>query len=438
MEEQHLPKEMAKKDMKKDILFLCQFFYPEYAASAELSYDTAEALSRAGFSVDALCGYPKEYTTENRLPMAETVNGVGIRRLKYIQLARKSKIGRLVNYFSFTAVMFLNLFRLRRYRSLVVYTNPPLLPWVAYAAKKLFGCKLFLVVHDVYPEIAVSTKKIGAGGAIAKLMRHINRRVYNSADRVVALSSGMKHFIEQNRPISKDKVCVIPNWYQDIPQVPKQTYDADFLKACRGKFVVSYLGNMGICQDMDTLLQAAKLLRHDENIHFLFAGHGNKTETVQAFIEREGLTNITLLGFLQNEDYQAALSVSRVAVVSLVEGICELCAPSKVYAYMMAGLPVFAVMDATADLAVEVLESRCGIHAANGDAAKLAENIRILSQNEPLCSQMGENARQVFLRKYNKEICMQQYIDMFSNEMEYENVRCVRFDSVFEAGKAKG
>ena len=48
----------------KDILFLLQFFYPEYISSATLPFDTATKLAEEGFSVDVLCGYPHEYTDE--------------------------------------------------------------------------------------------------------------------------------------------------------------------------------------------------------------------------------------------------------------------------------------------------------------------------------------------------------------------------------------
>ena len=46
---------------KKDIVFLCQFFHPEYISSAQLPFDTAKALAAAGYRVDAVCGYPREY-----------------------------------------------------------------------------------------------------------------------------------------------------------------------------------------------------------------------------------------------------------------------------------------------------------------------------------------------------------------------------------------
>ena len=41
---------------KKDILFLCQFFYPEYISSAQLPYETAVALKEAGVTVGGLGG----------------------------------------------------------------------------------------------------------------------------------------------------------------------------------------------------------------------------------------------------------------------------------------------------------------------------------------------------------------------------------------------
>ena len=72
---------------KKDILFLCQFFYPEYNSSATLPFDTAKYLASHGFTVDGLVGYPKEYSVDKHLSLEETVEGVGIKRIKYMQLA---------------------------------------------------------------------------------------------------------------------------------------------------------------------------------------------------------------------------------------------------------------------------------------------------------------------------------------------------------------
>ena len=98
---------------KRDILFLCQFFHPEYISSAQLPFDTARALAQAGFTVDVLCGEPKEYYSGPKVSKKETVDGISIHRLSYLQPDRSHILGRLVNYFSFTAAVFAHLGSLR-------------------------------------------------------------------------------------------------------------------------------------------------------------------------------------------------------------------------------------------------------------------------------------------------------------------------------------
>ena len=56
---------------KKDVLFLCQFFHPEYISSAQLPFDTAKALQKSGLTVDVLCGYPREYYSGPPVPDEE-------------------------------------------------------------------------------------------------------------------------------------------------------------------------------------------------------------------------------------------------------------------------------------------------------------------------------------------------------------------------------
>lgn len=69
--------------MKKDILFLCQYFYPEHNSSATLPFDTARYFAKQGFSVGVLCGYPKEYFDENEVPYEEEIDGIHIHRISY-------------------------------------------------------------------------------------------------------------------------------------------------------------------------------------------------------------------------------------------------------------------------------------------------------------------------------------------------------------------
>ena len=132
--------------MKKtrDVLFLCQFYSPEFAALAGLATDTAEALAAAGYSVDVICGYPKSYDKkgEGAVPKKEVKNGVGIKRIRYIAAGKKNVIRRLVNSYSFYFASLFRLFSMRKYKLIVTYSNPPMLPHVMSLASRLFGEKV--------------------------------------------------------------------------------------------------------------------------------------------------------------------------------------------------------------------------------------------------------------------------------------------------------
>ena len=403
---------------KKDILFLCQFFYPEYVSSATLPYDTALALQKAGFQVDALCGYPYKYAREEQTPLRETVGGIGIRRLKYIRNLKKGKLDRMLSFFSFTAAAFLHLPEMAKYRSVVVYSNPPILPWVAACAKKLFGTKLIFVAYDLYPEVAVQTHVLGECSLVSRVMKHINNFVFRNADRVVALSEEMKTFILANRPITADRVQVIPNWYADQGLRSGCREDNLFREHAKGRFVVSYFGNMGTAQDMQTILDTIRLMKA-EDVWFLFAGHGNKLEILRQTVAEEGITNVEIRDFLHGRDFQDALEISDAAFVCLERGITGLCVPSKTYSYMMQGLPLLAIMDES-DIVRDV-QAGAGCWVRNGESEKLAEHIRFMRDNPEKTKAMAEVCRRLYLEKYTLEGCTEQYSDMFREILLSEN-----------------
>ena len=401
--------------MKKtrDILFLCQFFYPEYISSAQLPYDTVRALQNAGFTVDALCGYPHEYLDGKDIPVREEIEGVRIHRLKYIQTGRAGFLGRLINYFSFTFMVLLNLFEIARYRAVVVYSNPPILPWIASWAKVLFGTKLIFVSYDLYPEVATVTNTLREGNIICRLMNHINQCVYRRADHVVALSSEMKDFILENREASDETVTVIPNWYKDKGGRPGAGEDNRFRETVEGRFVVSYFGNMGTMQDMETILGAIRELKDNPDIYFLFAGHGNKMEKLKEIVEQEQISNITIHDFLHGKDFEDALSISDCAFVSLEKGATGLCVPSKTYSYMMQGIPLLAIMD-RCDI-VRDIEKGAGLWVRNGESARLAEAIRELQADPDKAKNMRQTCREIYLKNYTTEICTNKYVTLFRN-----------------------
>lgn len=393
---------------KKDILFLLQFFYPEYVSSATLPFDVAVRLVEEGFSVDVMTGYPREYTELCNVPLKETVNGINIKRVRYLQPSRKRALGRTVNFLSLTVALTLRLFEMRKYKAVIVYSNPPVLPWLGAMVKKLFKCKLVFVAFDLYPEIALKTNALSQNGIVTKVMNRINETVYKLSDAVVCLSDEMKSFIVKNRCISQDKVHVIPNWHKD-ERDEKGKKESSFQKLTRKRLTVGYFGNMGVAQNMNPLLDAVSHFNNDGDLAFLIAGHGSKKSDIEQKILDEKIDNAHLFGFLRGQDYIDALASCDVALVTLEKGLDGLCSPSKTSSYMMMGLPIIDIC-ANANGITELNE---GYRVA--DSKSLIELIEYLKVNPDRLSEKSAASRSIYEKNFTPKLCLDKYIDLLKS-----------------------
>ena len=409
---------------KMDVLFLCLNFYPEYVSSATLPFETARALVQAGISVTALCGYPREFNNAGGVPLEEVKDGISIKRLHYLQASRVTAPGRIVNYFSFTAAVFARFFSLRKFNVLIVYTNPPVLPLVAAWASRLYQSRLILVSYDVYPEVALVTGSISRNGLIRRTMDFINRRVYRQVHQVVALSTDMKAFLLQHRPaLKEEQVAVIPNWFEEPADHGSRDPDPSGIgtdQYASGDLIVSFLGNMGTAQDLETILGAMRELKEEEGIRFLFAGHGNKKKGLAETIRTEGLSHAVVYDFLHGHDYRDALDLTQVFILSLAEGVTGLAVPSRVYGYLMAGKPIIAIMGAEAEIAADLKENQAGYVLSPGDVEGLVGALRELKHNSALRRAMGAGSRRIYEAKYTSEASWAKYIQLIRAALEYD------------------
>ena len=200
--------------MKRDILFLCQFFYPEYNSSATLPFDTASYLAQNGYSVGALCGYPREYNTSGEVPVRETKDGVSIHRLHYMQLSRHSRLGRLINYFFFlhsrSCSIFSKLRTTKRSLSIRIHRYFLLLQfWPIDSLKRKSSlCPTMFIRKSLMP-----SGSLREGSTVSSVMQRINRSLFQRAESVVALTDEMREYLLDHRPeLSANRVVTISNW----------------------------------------------------------------------------------------------------------------------------------------------------------------------------------------------------------------------------------
>lgn len=408
--------------MKKDVLILCQYFYPEYVSSATLPYDTALKLSQSGYSVDVLTGYPKEYLKESRkIQRKEIVNNIIIKRVKYISLSRKNKFGRLINYFSFTISILMRLRSLKKYKYVFVYSNPPLLPYIAYLGNKFYGAQIVFVLYDIYPEMALLTNSIKNNSLIHKIMNYINEKLYSKLTKLVVLSEDMKDFIASNREIDAKKICVIENWYHEIDS-QRNLFNNEIDKFDRlekdSRFKLVYTGNLGIAQDSDLIIDFIKNNQNSKNISFVIAGHGNKMNELKKIEADLTFNNLYIYDFLHDEEYEKLLLLADAFVLSLKKELSGLASPSKLYSYLAAGKPTIAILDSNSHLAQFILSENIGLISDTNNFSELTELVLVLQSNKKAYMEMCQNTINLFNRCYETDIATNKYVELMGNIKE--------------------
>lgn len=409
--------------MVKNVLLLCQYFYPEHVSSAILPAQLAEDLAESGHDVSVICGWPQEYHDGNSVTQRETYKRIKIYRLKYGNFNNKSKFGRMFNFFSFFMSALMKLPKIMKYHVVVVYSNPPILPIIGYWAKKLAKVKLVFVGFDLYPDNAIAINAISADGVISKMMKYINKRVYLNADRVIAISSDMKNYmLEAHKELDKERTVVIPNWYTGEIERSGNVKNDEFKKLRETyQLIVLYTGNMGEAQELDTIVDSIINMNKSgkyENVLFVFTGHGSKKDKIEQKLMDARVGNTRFYGFLKDQDYKDILNISDVCLVSLKKGIEGLGVPSKTYGYLAYGKPVISIMSDETELAKNISAYKAGFNVTQNNVDGFITAIENFLANKDLVKVCGMNSFRLHNDHYKKSLSLEKYRNVVDSMVE--------------------
>jgi len=400
----------------KQCVVISELYYPEQNATGFILTGIAEGLAEKD-SVNVLCAQPCYNQRGIKAPKTELHHGVDIRRCWSTTCDPKQIRGRLLNFATTSlSVGWRALFSIKRGDKVLVVTNPPLLPFFVRVVCWLKGAKFVLLVHDVYPDVFVPLGLMKSSHPLYRMLSWVNGKLYASADRVVALGRDMERLVEEKSQ-GGAHVSVIPNWgdVNVITPMPK-TENALLQKLnLTDKFVVHYSGNHGRTHDLLSIIEAAKLLEDERDVHFLFIGEGSgKAEVVARASELE-LENVTFCTFVDRAELNTSLNAADVSVLAFKKGMAGISVPSRLYNLMAAGKPILGVVDNNSEVADVIREAKLGIVVLPESPRNLAEQILSLRNDGDLRVKMAENSRNEAVSKYSYDVTKQQYRDLFDS-----------------------
>jgi glycosyltransferase involved in cell wall biosynthesis len=148
-----------------------------------------------------------------------------------------------------------------------------------------------LEIRDLWPE---AIRAVGAirNQLVIKALETIEAWAYRKADRVITVTNAFQRYIE-TRCARPGAVAIISNGvYLDLFFRPQRDPKLEQELGLTGKFVVGHFGTLGMAHHLETVLDAARLLRAESEIVFLIVGDGAERSRLERL--REAMASRTI------------------------------------------------------------------------------------------------------------------------------------------------
>lgn len=263
-------------------------------------------------------------------------------------------------------------------------------------------------VRDLWPEAIWECGKIRKNGLPAKIMTIGEHWIYKKAQSLIFTKEGdYEYLIDQGwtTELGGDidlKKCYYINNGVNIDIFEKsietiQLEDDDLID--EKKYNVVYAGMIRPANNVELMLEAAKLLKDDKDIQFLIYGSGNMLDELQKRIKKEKINNVKMKGFVERKYIPYILSKSKINILNYAQNTYNWSrgnSSNKLFEYLASGKPVISTVKMGYDI---ISKYECGLSLEKCDAQNLANAIRDIKnmpaeEYQRYCSNAKEAAAQ--------------------------------------------
>ncbi|MBR8838003.1 MAG: glycosyltransferase family 4 protein [Stigonema ocellatum SAG 48.90 = DSM 106950] len=402
------------------ILIYSYNYHPEPIGIAPLMTELAEGLVERGHEVRVITGmpnYPQRQIYEEyrgKWFVTEQQNGVTIQR-SYLRIKSKPNlIDRLLLELSFVATSLpqaLNGWQ----PDVILLTVPPLLVSLpATILSWLYHCPVVLNLQDILPEAAVRLGLL-KNKFIIRAFEVLEKFAYGRAHTISVIADG---FVDNlvNKGVPAQKIVCIPNWVNVnfIRPLSKENNPWKSAYQLDGKFVVMYSGNIALTQGLETVVEAALMLRHLPEIVFVIVGESTALKSLEKYCLSCGVDNVLLLPLQPREKLPEMLAAADVGLIVQKHNVIAFNMPSKIPLLLASGRPIVASVPATGTGGKAVKKSGAGIVVAPESPQALATAVLDLYSDPVKAAALGKKGREYAIERYSFEQAIAQYETLLS------------------------
>lgn len=396
-----------KKTLK--ILYISQYFPPEIGATQTRAYEMTQNLASMGHEITVLTEFPNHPTGiipkqyRYRFFKKEKMGLVNVLRLWVYANPKKTFMTRMLFYLTFMCnVILIGIFLQNKF-DIIYATSPPLFVSVSgYVLALLKSTRFVFEVRDLWPQSAIVLGELN-NRYLIKLARKVEFFLYKRADKIVAVTRGIyKNLIQ--RKIPPKKIELIINGANTDLYFPaaKDSKIRGNWKVKPSTFVIGYTGLHGLIHGLDCVIEAARLLQHEQDIFFVFIGDGVKKQNIIDLAHEYNLQNVLFMKAQPEDKLPRYIQSCDVGLATTKKiDLCKGTLPVKMFTYMACAKPVLLCVDGEARELLK--ESEAGLYVEPENAAALAQAILKLKSDPYLCQMMGNKGRKFVEKNYSRK-----------------------------------
>ena len=274
---------------------------------------------------------------------------------------------------------------------------------------KILRCPWVFELRDIWPESIVAVGAIH-NRAVIKLFKALELVLYRDAAVVIALTEAFKRNLVL-RGVPARKVRVVTNgialneWGDESGRNAREQLGLD------NKFVVAYVGTHGLAHSLETMLEAAALLKREPDVFFLTIGDGAEFSRLLRISEERNLANVRMLGQVPRDLARMYLQASDISLVLLRKAeLFKTVIPSKIFEAMAARNPIVLGVEGEARRVVQ--EAGAGVCIEPENPQQLADAVLRLKANPELRKQLGENGYRTVKERFDRRVLANEMLDI--------------------------
>jgi len=386
------------------IIYIHQYFLTPEEGGATRSYHLAKGMAEHGIDVEMVTAHNKSYYD------LKIIDGIKVHYLPISYGQQFSFLRRIWAFYTFVLAAKKWIRKLPRPDYLYITSTPLTTGWIGLWAKKKLALPYIFEVRDLWPDAPIQVGAIH-NSLVKKLLYALEKRIYQQALKVIALSPGIASNIRKKCPDCE--LHIVPNFADtDIfTEEKKSTYLLEKY-GLKDQLTLTYAGAIGQVNAVAEMLDIAYIAQ-EKNLPYQFVvmGKGSRLPDLLDKAKKLGLKNFWHIPFGSKKAVAEVLSLSDIAFISFDHlPVLKTNSPNKFFDAIASGKAILVNHKGWVHDLVKSYE--LGHYCNHQKPKEGLRHLEILAKEPLRLKQMQQNSKNLSEKFFTKEIAVSKLLSI--------------------------